>query len=366
LLAACAFLIMAKGRRQNKNRLNRRRRAGGQRFYQRGPGARKMGDAAALRGIKQGVGRSVAKPFGSGTLNRYHPCMHDAFHHAHLPLPRAVGPYTVVRTTQVVTSAQQLVIIGPLYNKTADRWCDLAGFGFTDGNKTVGDANNTVLFPFGSLRNNSAWGAAQATPSACSLQLMNPNALQTTAGIVYIGRMRTVLRPSEDLSDKVNVLANRLVSYNNPRLCSAAKLAFRGVQIDLVPYNMNSLSNFTLQSADTFTQYGASSPDPNGFAPAFIYNPSGLNLQLLVCFEWRVRFDPSNPAQATHVHHPPASEGMWAQAQHVAESIGNGVVDIADKVAETGNAVVNAMGSMYGVARGVRALRGVAPALALM
>ena len=27
-----------------------------------------------------------------------------------------------------------------------------------------------------------------------------------------------------------------------------------------------------------------------------------------MCCEWRVRFDPSNPAQATHTHHPPSSE----------------------------------------------------------
>jgi len=326
-----------------------------------------MGDAAALRGIKQGVGRSVAKPFGSTALSKYHPCMHDAFHHAHLPLPRAVGPYTVVRTTQIIDGLRdKLLIIGPMYSKTADKWCDLAGFSLNDVTKKVGDANNTQLHPFTAMRNNSSWNAAQVVPAACSLQVMNPNALQNTSGIVYIGRIRTALRPSNDLNELVSDLASQLVSYNNPRLCSAAKLAFRGVQIDLVPYNMNSLSNFTTQSADTFTQYGANSPDPNGFAPAFIYNPNAIALQYLVCFEWRVRFDPSNPAQATHVHHPPASESIWAQAQHVAESIGNGVVDIADKVAETGNAVVNAMGSMYGVARGVRALRGAAPALALM
>jgi len=325
-----------------------------------------MGDAAALRGIKQGAGRSVAKPFGGSLLRKYHPCMHDAFHHAHLPLPRAVGPYTIVRTTQIIKETDPLFIVGPLYSKSADKWCDLAGVSFKQGSKKVGDAGNVEVHPFASLRNNASWRAAQTTPAACSVQVMNPSALQTTSGMVYIGRIRTDLRLSADLDDVIDTLASRLVSYNNPRLCSAAKLAFRGVQIDLVPYNMNSLSNFTLQSADAFTQYGVSSPDPNGFAPAFIYNPSAVSLQLLVCTEWRVRFDPSNPAQGTHVHHPPASESMWAQAQHFAESVGNGVVDIADKVAETGNAVFNAMGSMYGVARGVRALRGAAAPLALM
>ncbi len=84
-----------------------------------------QGDAAALRGIKQGVGRSVARAFGGVTLNKYHPCLHDAFHHAHLPLPRAVGPYTIVRTTQVVSSNKPLQLFGPVLDRENSRWSDL-------------------------------------------------------------------------------------------------------------------------------------------------------------------------------------------------------------------------------------------------
>lgn len=341
----------AKQRRQRKRMVPRR---GGR------------GDSGALRGIKQGVGKSVVKAFGgTSVVSRYHPCHHDAFHHFHLPLPRATGPYTIVRTTQLLPFGNSLEILGPFWDRNASKWSDLCAIEVVDGTKTLGTANNITPHAFLMMRGNASWNGAQVTPAAFSVQVMNPQALQGTNGIVYIGRVRTSVKLSDIASTTGDVLANELVSYNNPRLCSAAKLAFRGVQTDGVPFNMSELANFTDLSAPSFTSYGSSTPNPMGFAPIFIYNPDKVKLQLLVCCEWRVRFDPSNPAQATHIHHAPASESVWAQAQHYAESLGNGVVDIADRVANIGQAVYGAAGSMYGAMRGVRALRGAAQ-LALM
>lgn len=355
--------------RKALRRAPKRRRAalarsfGGQRM-RRNRGAGK-GDASMLRGIKQGVGASVPKPFGGISSTKYHPCHHDAFHHAHLPLPRAVGPYSIVRTTQVLQTNKTCVAFGPFYDHANGRWTDVCGVSFNNEAQTVGNASNVNVLKFDSIRNNGSWTGSQSTPAAFSVQIMNPNALQSTSGIVYIGRIRTSLKWSEDLGTTVKAKFMQFINYNNPRLCSAAKLAFRGVQVDLVPYNMSELANFTPIEDPTWTQYGASSPNPYGFAPMLIYNPQSIDLQYLICCEWRVRFDPSNPAQATHCIHPPASESAWAQAQHAAEAIGNGVVDIADRIANTGQAIYNAAGSMYGAMRGVRALRGAAQ-LALM
>lgn len=343
-------------RRQRRRRVNAKRRV---------PVRGGRGDASMLRGIKQGTGKSVANAFGSTRLRGYHPCHHDAFHHAHLPLPRAVGPYSVIRTTQYIEDRMGFTVIGPYFDFSNERWSDVCGVGFNDVNKTVGDAGNTTNFVIGSLRSNPSWRGAQVVPAAMSVQIMNPEPLQTSTGIIYVGRLRTALRLNEDRSVKVDDLANQCISYNNPRLCAAAKLALRGVQVDLVPFNMSELANFTLLSSPTWSQYGATSPAPKGFAPMFIYNPNNVKLQLLVAIEWRTRFDPSNPAQASHEHHPPATESMWAQAQHTAEMLGNGVVDIADKVANVGNAVYNAAGSAYGAMRGLRALRAAAPMLAI-
>lgn len=317
-------------------------------------------DSSMLRGIKQGTGKSVTRAFGSTLAGVNNHCdAFDAFHHCHAPLPRAIGSYTVVRSTQLIDTNRVLNILGPVYDRSAGKWSDIASVSFNSGTATIGGTGNTRIDKFAVL-GNATWNGCQSVPAAFSVQVMNPNALQTTSGIVYIGRIRTSLKLSEDLSQTVNDLANFLVSYNNPRLCSAAKLAFRGVQVDLVPYNMSELANFTPLSSPTFTQYGANSPNPYGFAPMFIYNPNQIALQLLVCAEWRVRFDPSNPAQATHIYHPPMQESWWHQAQQSMEAMGNGVVDIAERVANTGQAVYNAMGSMYAVARGAGAIRNAA------
>lgn len=327
-------------------------------------------DSQQLAGIKQGVGRAVVQAFGGAVARRgrrrggkrggkmgYHPCHFDAFHMAHLPLPRPTGPYTIIRTTQLVTSDAPLMIFGPVFEGSSGRWTNILGYGCLDLGKTWGTANNAYRYAFENM-NNASWKAAQICPAAYSVQLMNPGALQSTSGIVYGGRVRTAWRLTEHTADGGNTSAQQLISYNMPRLMAAAKLAFRGVQVDAVPFNMSRLADFTLQQEfNPGTQaIAADGADFSGFNPQFYYNPDKLALQYLVCCEWRVRFDPSNPAQASHVQHTHAAESIWMQALHAAEALGNGVVDIADKVAQTGNAVFGASASAYRASRGVRAL----------
>lgn len=341
--------------------------------------ARRAPDSAALRGIKQGVGRSVVQAFGAAVrragrtkrrgkrMSGYSCCHHDAFHQMHLPLPRPTGPYTVIRTTQLITTSSKLTLLGPVFDRVNSRWTNLAGYSYNDGNATTSASNNIKKHPFATL-SGATWNGAQITPAAFSVQLMNPGALQTTSGIIYAGRIRTSWKISESLSITGAAIANSFISYNNPRLLAAAKLAMRGVQVDAVPFNMSELANFTPVDEQSTGDITASSttPDFNGFAPIFFWNPNDIsNLQFLVCCEWRVRFDPSNPAQASHTQHSHAPESIWMQALHAAEAAGNGVVDIADRVAETGNAVFNAAAGAYRAARGVRALQAGMGALAL-
>lgn len=336
-------------------------------------------DNAALRGIKQGVGRAVAQAFGSAPLPRrrnrrrggrkmagYHPCMHDAFHQCHLPLPRPTGPYTVIRTTQLVSSTYKLVMFGPTFDRQDGRWTNACAYGVVDTTKPLKSSNNMYVWPFSTL-GGASWQGAQVVPAAFSVQVMNPQSIQESTGIVYGGRLRTAYKWSENVDRKGDDLTNQFLSYNNPRLLAAAKLAFRGVQVDAVPFNMSELANFTPIKEESATAFAGNEKmyDNNGFAPIWFSNPSGIPLQYLVCCEWRVRFDPSNPAQASHVQHMHANENIWMRCMHAAEALGNGVVDIADRVAETGNAVFNASAGTYRAARGMRALTNGVGALAL-
>jgi len=188
---------------------------------------------------------------------------------------------------------------------------------------------------------------------------MNGAALATNAsgGIAYIGKLKSL--PSLANSTRTwEAFSDEFISYNYPRLCSGGKLALRGVTVSAVPYNMSDLADFQpmfTYSTAGFTWDGGtgeSGIEHCGFAPIVISKDSDMTLQVLVTVEWRVRFDPSNPAQASHKLYKPSSDLQWAK--HVAEETMRGTEDIAEFVADAGVdaaaiAVIGALGAPLGV-----------------
>ena len=323
----------------------------------------------ALQGIQQGVGYAVPKAFQNGSQRRKKKagrnnkfsldCM-NAMMPAHLGLPRAVGAYTIVRTTHIINATEAVMVFGTYcFEGMADPhtglspWSTVTATGQSAG--SLGAPINTgtaSLQPYcwaSSALGSTGFDGATMVPSAFSVQVMNPNALQTTSGIIYIGRMKT--QPAlRDSAITWQTFADNFVSYNSPRLCSAGKLALRGVQVDAIPYNFNVLSSFSQRSRDVvgpiqqfhWDGIGAGSAagmlSNRGFAPIVVYNPNGVSLQYLVTTEWRVRFDPTNPAQASHRHHPVTSDSLWDRVVGAMESAGHGVSDIAEITGIVGKA----------------------------
>lgn len=205
----------------------------------------------------------------------------------------------------------------------------------------IGGASNTqaTALPLDGIGN-----AATMVPSALSVQIMCPTALQTASGIIYAGVMNTQAQVS-GRADTWAEYMDKFVQFQNPRLLAASKLALRGVQINSYPLNMSEVSKFTglAQNESGTITWGSNTFDPTGWAPIVIYNPDGAQLELLITMEFRVRFDLDNPASASHSHHPIASDGVWDRLVRQASSLGNGVMDIADVVANTGMAVGRAM-----------------------
>jgi len=291
------------------------------------------------------VGKAVAKAYGSSPCRgKYHLGAFDAFHPHHLPLPRAVGPYTVIRATQIISTPRTLQLFGSFMAdggvSTAGGWTLRCAVGGVDGNLPINAATN-AQFSTSALTTNGLGGlGAQLVPSAVSVQIMNPNALQTTSGIVYIGRAENVMKLADD-TRTWNTLGSQLVSYYSPRLCSAAKLAMRGVHVDCKPMNMSALSNFS--EINTLLGAGANAWDElqgelTGFAPVFVYNPNAINLQYLVSTEYRVRFDPGNPACAAHIQHPVAKDETWGELISSMASGASAAKDIAEVVSMMGRA----------------------------
>lgn len=306
-----------------------------------------------LYGIKQGAARvtraafpkSKTKKRSSGVtvknaLNAMHPC--------HLPLPRAVGGYTVIRTTDIVNASNEAVLFGtfkgPAQQFTETAWlstigvANIKGPGLNVAINSSAAGGNAAFFESVALAETSLNGA-RMVPAAITVQIMGSASLQDASGIVYIGRSKTVLDLMGDTRTWDTVM-KELVSYSAPRLCSAGKLSLRGVEVNAIPNNLSVLSDFVprrnpVNGRQTWTDLTYAC-DFEGFGPIFVYNPDAVELRYLVTVEWRMRFDPLNPAYAGHVTHKPASESTWSQVISSAEAMGHGVQDIADVAADVG------------------------------
>jgi len=316
--------------------------------------------AKRLIGIKQGVGAITTRPFPRPTTRKRRPKVggsgyrhaFNAINPCHLPLPRAVGGYTTIRTTDIINTTSEAIMFGcfkgPGMEFTETTWStSIAVRPVHQGAELpIGDltAPGNAVFHSSTALAATSLNGARMVPAAITVQVMNGDALQTTNGIAYIGRSKTVLDLMGDARSWDTVM-KQLINYSSPRLCSAGKLALRGVQVNAVPNNLSVLSDFVPRRIKESGQYvwsqnsqGSADQDFEGFAPIFVYNPDNIALKYLVTIEWRVRFDPFNPAYAGHSLHMPATEATWAQAVANEENKGSGVTDIMEDIAEIGMA----------------------------
>lgn len=200
----------------------------------------------ATLALAQGVGQVTRKPFQtkSAALTRRILDYFNATLPAHLPLPRSVGPYTIVRTTQVVSSASTFNFFNFIADDDASvgtRWLAACGLGSAAAGSPINEPGATILRPMVGL--DSLYLAAMISPAALTVQVMNPNALQTTSGICYLGRSTAQYELAGTTRTWDN-LGNEFVQFMAPRLCSAGKLALRGVTIDSYPLDMTEVSDF--------------------------------------------------------------------------------------------------------------------------
>lgn len=217
-------------------------------------------------------------------------------------------------------------------------WC--AVISQTNGSAVIGTDVLTTFAAMAPIKDLPS--TAVVSPAAVSVQVMNTEALQTTSGILYLGRSTAQLQLSGDTRTWAE-WADDYISFMNPRLCSAAKLALRGIQMDGYPTNMSAISDFRPTSSgattqDNWDQSTGIDAVPDGFTPLVIVNPDNVNIRLLICIEWRVRFDLTNPAASSHRQYPVASDLTYSNLMAKASSLGNGAMDIAEKVAILGTA----------------------------
>jgi len=293
----------------------------------------------------------------------------NAANPAHLSLPINTGPYTVMRTTTIVTSADHFMGFGFLrgaYEETtlgttplgiSDRasegWLPMVGF----GSQGLSSSPSVATEFFGCPQLATLGEGATIAPAAMTVQVMNGASLQEASGVFYIGRSNTQLR-LQDSATAWKIIGQDFVSYQAPRLCSGGKLALRGVKVDSMPFNIQELMNFDriigppitgsdygdqILPWDSVSQAAAGGTraenrriSMKGFSPTCVYNPEGKTLQYIVTCEWRVRFSYTHAASSTHTHHVAADPKVWDHVSQIMSSAGHGAMDIAQSVAYEG------------------------------
>lgn len=326
------------------------------------PGRRSTADKVQA----QGTGRAVTKAFGGGkaqppSIPRLPGACWDAFNSAHAALPRAVGPYTVVRTSRLINTSARFCIVGTFAanattaNDNRKCWTNLCALTYA-GAGSIGGSPATKFYgvqpPVAASISQPA-GGGTLCPSAISVQILGVDSLQNANG-----QLAAAVCPVRlDLKGTDRSWANiesTFMSYMRPRLMSAGKLVLRGVQMDSHPLSMSDVSDFRGMSENTvaINEGGtAAAPwnevsndyDPEGWAPMVVFNPAETPLSLLVTIEWRVRFDLSNPAVSSHTHHGVSSDVAWEKHISAATRQLPGVIDIVEKVASTGFNVMSMM-----------------------
>lgn len=302
-----------------------------------GAATRSMGE----RVLAQGVGVVSRHAFAQANDLSKDDCANeetlscwDARTLCHLPLPRPIGPYTVIRVTKRFGTDSPCLLFGTFYDESVQRWTNISAIG-----PIPNGSQSAISTPLGTTRYTQTLGFGQAAtcvPSALTVQVLNPNALQNANGVQYHG-LSTVQADFGNDNQTWEQRFDQFVQYQAPRMLSGGKLALRGVQTSSYPLNMNALAEFTTleELADSGDFTWDQTLRPRGFAPIFMYNIDGEPLEYLVTTEWRVRFDLTNPASAGHSFHRHCTDDLWGGLTELAASRGCGVLDIPD-VAATG------------------------------
>lgn len=298
--------------------------------------------------LAQGTACTVRKPFGGRNTKMPGLACWDAKSPIHLALPRAVADYTIIRLTKRINSSAVFNLFGTFMASPGAQynldWSNICHASEIDATLPINDTGG-----FGNYRingyNHEAFGTSMSwTPSAFTVQVMNGNPVGTTSGLVYAAVLSTQLDLLENVRTWTDI-GNDFVEFQNPRVLSAGKLSLRGVQGSARPFNMSQVSDFTPVRGidDNIIVANQYAPRPVGWSPIVIYNPAGvLNLEYLVTTEYRVRFNIANPACASHSHHPINDDRQWDNLMRRATAMGNGIIDIADVVASTGQAMARA------------------------
>jgi hypothetical protein len=225
-------------------------------------------------------------------------------------------------------------MFAPFYDLNTERWFDWCGVEAVDSALSVSGPSNTnpINMPMLGLES-----ACEVVPAALTVQVMNPASLQNADGLYAMARVNQQLNVGGSTVTYDN-LAARVVSFYAPRILTGGKLALRGVKSNAYPLDMSEYSKFSpiVNIDDPFSwtsRQRSSALSPIVFVQQ---NTTPRAIEFMVTIEWRVRFDPGNPATASHTHHDTLPDEIWNGVVKAASSVGPGVEELAEDAAAFG------------------------------
>lgn len=266
-----------------------------------------------------------------------------------LGLPRAVGPYTVIRTTKLHQSISKFLMFCPFMSQDWNKpntWYDWCGVESVAHGSDITAANNTKCINMPMMGLGSA---CEVVPASMTVQVMNPNSLQNADGVFAMTRVNQQMMLGESPAGVTyDEIVSRVISFYAPRLLTGGKLALRGVKSSAYPLDMSEYSSFA-----PIRQFGG--PSGSTFTWGPFYRPAALSpivfinntaadstiTEFMITIEWRVRFDPGNPATASHTHHDVLSDDAWNEVVKAASTAAHAVEELAEGTADAGRAIAS-------------------------
>jgi len=305
----------------------------------------KSGRTAATIVLAQGAVAPPRKNFGTRSAGKKsNPSMLAKCLDARVPrtlgLPRAVAPYTVIRTTKMHRSTSSVLVFGTFMHEqvAGAHWRNWCGIEAVDSTLGIDADDNTKSITM--EMSNIGYGAC-LVPAAITVQVMCPKPLQLAGGLYAMCRVNQNLDIGGSPRTYDNV-RDTIISYFSPRMLTGGKLALRGVKCSAAPMDMGEYSDFCpleTTAADHVFKWTSGTARPAALTPiVFVRDAESTDeaMSFMITVEWRVRFDPQNPAAASHTHHDILSDGAWNQVQKTMAMAGHGVEELAQDATEAG------------------------------
>lgn len=270
---------------------------------------------------------SAAPPLSRGGIERHKAERHkvvsgyrkeedklNAFLPGHLTLPRAVAPYSVVRTivnySLACSDRGKMCVIQPMVKED---------YGAAGGNITaftncigwVSDTDQssgpvpTTTSPIGINMPSVGNTGVECVPAAISVRITCPSPLIAATGQLFLGRWNM---PADRKNySHYDDMEKGFLAFAKPEPYTAAMMATCTRQVSCIPRDFNDYCEFHKYEDSNFTDalipWGGMTPILFCLSPVSGGNITQYNLQ--ICVEWRYRFKMDDPAASSHEFHFP-------------------------------------------------------------